>query len=224
MTGWTLPVQMGVEVVTVAEPVSQTTRASLRKLDRVDPIEGKVEGAGPVFAFSHRTNASIVAVNELLAAGAKVSFAKSEPTIYAEGNAAAILRKAGVDATSQKEAANTWAVKKPRIALYEPWSGNIDEGWTRWLLEQFQFPFTRVHNSDVQGGHLRDRFDVDRVRRSKRPPDHGRHAGGHGARPIRRRHRRGRRAGAPRFRRQGRDASWRSAIRVSSRSSSSTCR
>ncbi len=53
-----------------------------------------------------------------------------------------------------------WPVKKPRIAIYEPWGGNIDEGWTRWILEQFHFPFTRLHNADIQAGHLRDQFDT----------------------------------------------------------------
>ena len=28
------------------------TRATLRKLERVDPIQGRIEGSGPVFAFS----------------------------------------------------------------------------------------------------------------------------------------------------------------------------
>ena len=58
VTGWTLPLQMGVEVVAVAEPVSQETRTGLRRIERVEPIQGKVEGSGPVFAFSHNTNAS----------------------------------------------------------------------------------------------------------------------------------------------------------------------
>ena len=49
--------------------------------------------------------------------------------------------------------------KAPRIAIYEPWGGNIDEGWTRWVLEQFRFPFTALHNADIQDGHLRDHYD-----------------------------------------------------------------
>jgi hypothetical protein len=159
VTGWTLPMQMGVEVQTVSQPIAAATRATLRKLDRVDPIAGKVQGSGPVFAFSHNTNASLRAVNDLLAAGATVTFAKTESTIYAQGDAAAILRKDGINATSLKEAPAGWPVTKPRIALYEPWGGNIDEGWTRWVLEQFHFPFTALHNADVQHGHLRDHFD-----------------------------------------------------------------
>ena len=32
-------------------------------------------------------------------------------------------------------------VKKLRIGMYQRYSGgNIDEGWTRWMLEQFSFP------------------------------------------------------------------------------------
>ena len=30
---------------------------------------------------------------------------------------------------------------QPRIGLYQPWTGSMDEGWTRWLLEQYGFSF-----------------------------------------------------------------------------------
>ena len=36
----------------------------------------------------------------------------------------------------------------------------MDEGWTRWVLEQHEFPYTTLHNADVKAGKLRDRFDV----------------------------------------------------------------
>jgi uncharacterized membrane protein len=152
--------QMGVEVVAASQPLSAEERSSLRKIERVEPIAGKVEGSGPVFAFSHNTNAALHAVNEILAAGGAVSFAKSGGTIYATGKAAPILQKGGIDATSLKEAPEAWPVAKPRIAVYEPWSGNIDEGWTRWILEQSGFAYTRLHNAEVQAGHLREQFDA----------------------------------------------------------------
>jgi len=159
VTGWTLPIQMGVEVVAVQQPVGDSTRRQLRKIEHVDGVQGKVEGQGPVYVFSHNTNAALLAVNDILAGGGTVSFAKSESTIYATG-AAEVLKKNGVNATSIKEAPDAWPVKKPRIALYEPWMGVIDEGWTRWILEQYRFPFTRVHNPDIQSGHLRERYDT----------------------------------------------------------------
>ncbi|HTB11335.1 MAG TPA: M14 metallopeptidase family protein [Bryobacteraceae bacterium] len=157
VTGWTLPMQMGVTVVMVVEPVTADARAALQKIDRVAPIVGKIEGSGPMFAFSHNSNAAMKSVNDILAAGGTVSFGKSE--IYAGGNAGSILKGNGVDAKSVNDSPTAIAVKKIRVGLYEPWAGNIDEGWTKWILEQFHFPFTVLHNDDVQGGHLRSKFD-----------------------------------------------------------------
>jgi hypothetical protein len=50
-------------------------------------------------------------------------------------------------------------IRKPRIALYQPWTANMDEGWTRWLLENFGFAYTTVRNSDLQAGNLKQKFD-----------------------------------------------------------------
>ncbi len=49
-------------------------------------------------------------------------------------------------------------VEKPRIALYQPWVPSMDEGWTRFVLEQFDFPYTTVHDADIRSGRLIDRF------------------------------------------------------------------
>ncbi len=51
-------------------------------------------------------------------------------------------------------------LRRPRIALYRPWMPNLDEGWTRWLLEQFGFAYSSVRNADIQAGGLRQKFDV----------------------------------------------------------------
>src|SRR6185369_4985221 len=50
--------------------------------------------------------------------------------------------------------------RMPRIGLYQPWTGNIDEGWTRWLFEQYGISYTTVHDNDLKRGGLRQRFDV----------------------------------------------------------------
>jgi hypothetical protein len=160
VTGWTLPLQMGVDVVAVSEPIADESRGVLRKIDKMEPVQGKVEGAGPTFAFSRNSNAAFRAVNDILDGGGTVAFSKSDATVYATGKIAAILQQEGVDARSLKEAPAAWAVKKPRIGIYEPWAGNIDEGWTRWIFEQFHFGFSRLRNSDLQAGHLRDAFDA----------------------------------------------------------------
>jgi hypothetical protein len=62
-------------------------------------------------------------------------------------------------AASQKSPA--WKqLRRPRIGLYKSFIPNIDEGWTRWLLEQFEFAYTSAGNQDLQSGDLRQRFDV----------------------------------------------------------------
>ncbi len=52
------------------------------------------------------------------------------------------------------------AVRAPRIGVYQAWTANMDEGWTRWVLEQYEFAYTTLHNADVKAGKLRDKFDV----------------------------------------------------------------
>jgi hypothetical protein len=48
----------------------------------------------------------------------------------------------------------------PRIAMYQSYAPSMDEGWTRWILDAYEIPFTTVRDADVQGGSLRARFDA----------------------------------------------------------------
>ena len=36
----------------------------------------------------------------------------------------------------------------------------MDEGWTRFLFDQFEFPFTNVQDPEMRAGHLERNFDV----------------------------------------------------------------
>ena len=51
-------------------------------------------------------------------------------------------------------------IHAPRVALYEPWGGNMDAGWTRWVLDQHEFPYVHARSADLRAGALFDRFDV----------------------------------------------------------------
>ena len=53
-----------------------------------------------------------------------------------------------------------YELKQPRVALYQPWVANADEGWTEWLLDHYGIAFTLIHNDDVRKGDLRRRFDT----------------------------------------------------------------
>jgi hypothetical protein len=47
-----------------------------------------------------------------------------------------------------------------RLALYKSATGSMDEGWTRWVLEQFKFNYQSALDKDIRAGNLKDRFDV----------------------------------------------------------------
>jgi len=51
-------------------------------------------------------------------------------------------------------------IARPRIGLYRGFIPNNDEGWTRWLLEEFGFVYSSLENKEIQKGSLRQRFDV----------------------------------------------------------------
>jgi hypothetical protein len=51
-------------------------------------------------------------------------------------------------------------LRNPRVGLYQLWTANIDEGWTRWILDQYEFPYTTLHNVDIKAGKLRDKYDT----------------------------------------------------------------
>ncbi|HVX67886.1 MAG TPA: hypothetical protein VHA11_14840, partial [Bryobacteraceae bacterium] len=51
-------------------------------------------------------------------------------------------------------------IAPPRIGVYRSYLPAADEGWTRWLLEQFGFAFQSINNHELQSGDLRRRFDV----------------------------------------------------------------
>ncbi len=192
VTGWTLPLQMGVKTVEVEEPFT----AELEVRDTILPLIGSaglqpgmydaskavtpmVEGSGKFgYLIEHRSNNAAIATNRFLKGGFKVGWLK-EPvtldgrsfpagTIYigsAKGLAeeAASISKAlslAVYGPSRAVAAPTHWLKPVRLGLYQPWVPSMDEGWTRWLLERYEFPYTTLHNADIKAGKLAEKFDA----------------------------------------------------------------
>ncbi|HEV1284768.1 MAG TPA: M14 family metallopeptidase, partial [Bryobacteraceae bacterium] len=155
VTGWTLPYQMGVEVHAMTTPPSAKFKDSLKPV----PMKGG-SIVGYTAPFSHAENASLHAVNEILAAKGAVSFAGDEisATGIDKGKLDSILAANHLRPTPAKGEGKP--VKAARIGLYRSWNANMDEGWTRWILEQYQFPFASLYNADVIGGHLREKYDV----------------------------------------------------------------
>ncbi len=69
-----------------------------------------------------------------------------------------LLRKFSVRGNRGSPAGTS--LPKPRIALYDPWGGSMDAGWTRWVLDIYGFDYTVIRPGDVRAGRLSERFDV----------------------------------------------------------------
>ena len=151
VTGWTLPYQMDVEAHAVTTPL---TPEFVKGLERVTSIKGL---AAP---FNHDANASLRAVNQILADKGTVGFAGDDISVsnIDKSRLDSILAENHLKQVTVKEGGSP--VKSARTGLYRSWQANIDEGWTRWIFEQFDFPFTNLYNADIQAGHLRDHYDV----------------------------------------------------------------
>jgi len=163
VAGWTLPFTMGVRADIVNGPFT----ANLVKVDSIVPTPGRIEGQGDVFILKNRTNAESRAVAELLAAGQTVTMLGDSLVVRGPRARAILSEQAArhgftVSAVRTAPGAGQGRTRQrlPRIGLYQPWTGNIDEGWTRWLFEQYGISYTALHDDDIKKGGLGQRFDV----------------------------------------------------------------
>jgi hypothetical protein len=51
-------------------------------------------------------------------------------------------------------------LRTPRVGLYKPWAASMDEGWTRWVLEQYGFEPKPIDNKTIRAGRLAEKFDA----------------------------------------------------------------
>jgi len=170
VTAWSLGMLFGIEVTftRTAPP------ASLRMTRITGPPEvaGRLEGSGSRYTFRYSGSDTAIAINRLLGRGARVAFegqsqvsvtGVSRDRIEALAKAFGLFVTAGRGpaARTEPDQAADLSLRTPRIGLYAPWTGgNMDEGWTRWVLEQYEFNPTTIHNADIRAGELRQRFDA----------------------------------------------------------------
>ena len=178
VAGWTLPYQMGVNVITV-ERYFEAPPMSRLQSGAVAPANVWGERRADYYLIDGRGNGGATAVNRLVAAGAAPAWIAAATVVggfrYEPGSivvaanlkgiesvVAGIASELGlrVDGVRGKQLANTLPVGRGRVALYKPWVESIDEGWTRWLLERHQFPFASLADAQVRAGGLRAQFDA----------------------------------------------------------------
>ncbi len=173
VTAWSLGMQMGAEVVFARKALAEG--AKLSKLSSAPKAAREVRGEGSRFSFDYVGADSAIAVNRLLKAGVETNIvllsANEKPRVSASGAPADLLKSLaadgvvipasrGLNTADKMRPALTVRLQQPRVALYQSWTGNMDEGWTRWVLEQYEFSYTTIHNADIKAGKLRDKFDA----------------------------------------------------------------
>ncbi len=182
VTAWTMPMQMGVDVVELKEPSiipSQTiSRASVAGTVDARPsqyyiVERRYTNSyGLVNALLKQhvpvlemTQAQTIA-NQVLPAGTFVlPLNSSAPNNKIEPSALEKLAQEWqlpLTGLNDFPAKGLREVAAARIGIYQPWITSMDEGWTRYMLDQFQIGYKSLHNEDLKakGVNLRKDFDV----------------------------------------------------------------
>jgi len=131
VTAHTLPLLMGVTVETLDQPWTGPL------------VREHFAGGEPHESFAASDTDSWVTINRIW---------KSGGTIW---------RDPGTGDFARAQPGPAWKqLRRPRIGVYKSFMPNIDEGWTRWLLDQFEFAYSSIGNKEIQAGDLRSRYDV----------------------------------------------------------------
>ncbi len=164
VASWSLPLTMGVDVVETPEPVIGTfepiTSADWpRQAIIVDDPAGTIIPAGADSLYT--------AVNRLLADGRTVARIPETGDVWIDhttvdrSTVAALADELELPTIEVAEAPEaTRAISAQRIGLFKPWVASMDEGWTRWVLEQYDFPMVNIANEQIRSGEFIDTVDV----------------------------------------------------------------
>lgn len=135
IAGWTLPLLLGVDRVDVVAPLSGPTK---RVASAADAVAG--------FRTAARSSANSDEWSTLFAQlreSRRVHFSFE-----------------GADSGQFTEANADRSVALPRIGLYTPHSGSMDEGWMRWVFDTFGLPYVSVKNEMLRAGRIASFLDV----------------------------------------------------------------
>ena len=165
---------MGVHV----EPVDASMEGSFETVTASEKLTGQLVGASEFgYLLDGRLNDSFAVVNRLLDQGVQV--VRVDQAVEAgtqRFSAGAFVIPAGSEtilkAISQDSGVTFYAlegdakaaqhgVERQRIGMYQRYrGGNMDEGWTRLVLEQFGFPYKTLKDEDIQASNLNQSLDL----------------------------------------------------------------
>jgi len=153
VTAWSLGMLMGVETVFVKKPLPNGLR--LNKAAGSSPAVARADGKA---SATYNGADDALTINRWLKSGTAVTIAATQR----DGTISSSIAAADANPLNitTKPKAYFTVQRAPRIGFYQPWTSNMDEGWTRWVLEQYEFPYTTIHNAEIKAGRLREKFNV----------------------------------------------------------------
>jgi len=166
VAAWSLPLMMGVEAKKVK--LSSDEQQSAKQIKTVVWPPSGLSGKGGYYSVSDHQNNVFALANAMQKAGAQVFIAHASgqsqaPTIIfaAHTQLAGNAEKLHIhlDAVSDLPKGAT-PLKPVRVAIYKSYVPSLDEGWTRFVLEQYGFNVKNIENKQVKAGNLNAAFDV----------------------------------------------------------------
>jgi len=173
------PYDMGQDVLAEymgirADPLNEAVPGDFVKVTAPIVPAGKVAAQAPLgYVIDGRLNDSFRAVNLLWDKGVAVKRVDAASAGLRPGDwivpaappsvLADVARQTGVEFSALKAAVTQGVhdATRLRIGIYQRYrGGNMDEGWTRWLFEQWGFPFTQVYDAEIRKGGLNAKYDV----------------------------------------------------------------
>ena len=169
--GYNLSYQMGI----VFDRILEGFEGPFRKIEGLATFKPGIESGSDSTAghlLKYDANNAVIAVNRALNKSIDVLWLSEKTDKSDEG--AFFLKtdnEAFIENLSEELGLNFTALPNvpqvqssklaiPRIALWDRYGGSMPSGWTRWLLEQFEFPFEVVYPKRLDAGNLNDDFDV----------------------------------------------------------------
>ncbi len=152
VAGWTLPVLMGIRRVEVKSDLAED--APLARITTPDASVAVGFGEAPKTgqALSTRNSEHWTELFKRLA--------RSEAHVFNDGKFAARSEDARDENGQLRPAKGRIVSEMPRIGLYNPWSGSMDEGWMRFVFDLYEMPHITVRNEMLRAGDLSEFLDV----------------------------------------------------------------
>jgi zinc carboxypeptidase len=163
--GWTLAYQMGVKFDRLFDDDVKGTLTEVQGLAK--PVAAAFTTASNGgYVLSPAANDSFTVVNRVLKANGEV-YRQRDGSFFVVASATStpIVQQAAQElgvksavAAARAEGGTKLATR--RIALWDSTTGSMPSGWTRFLLERFEFPFTVVCGAGFDDTALRSKYDV----------------------------------------------------------------